>query len=94
MQLRLIAYGIVMNSGVIAATKICGSQAIVAKACDVSQPTVFKWRSGANMDVKYIPPILQATNFEVNPTELRPDVDWQTIYDGLRKVFEKKAKAL
>ena len=69
-----ITKGMDVNKGIKTAVKICGSQAVVAKACNVSQPTVFKWLNG--------------TNFEVNPTELRPDVDWPTIYESLKQVFE------
>ncbi|MBF0752133.1 MULTISPECIES: helix-turn-helix domain-containing protein [unclassified Pasteurella] len=83
-----------MSESVSKAIDICKSQSALARACGVSQPTVNLWLNGGKMDVKYIPPILQATNFEVNPTELRPDVDWAVIYEGLKKVFEKKAKAL
>nr|DAJ71860.1 MAG TPA: hypothetical protein [Caudoviricetes sp.] len=39
------------------------------------------------MDVTHISHIIQATKFEVNPTELRPDVDWPTIYESLKQVF-------
>jgi hypothetical protein len=83
-----ITKGMDVNKGIKTAVKICGSQAVVAKACNVSQPTVFKWLNGTNMDVTHISHIIHATNFEVNPTELRPDVDWPTIYESLKQVFE------
>lgn len=82
-----ITKGIDVNKGVKTAVKICGSQTVIAKACNVSQPTVFKWLNGTNMDVTHISHIIQATKFEVNPTELRPDVDWPTIYESLKQVF-------
>ena len=82
-----ITKGMDVNKGIKTAVKICGSQAVVAKACNVSQPTVFKWLNGTMMDVKYIPSIIKATEYEVNPTELRPDVDWPTIYESLKQVF-------
>lgn len=77
-----------MNEKVKKATEICGSQSALARICGVSQPTVNGWLNGADMDVKYIPSIIQATKFEVNPTELRPDVDWPIIYESLKQVFE------
>ena len=77
--IKLITKGIEMSSGIKTAIEICGSQALVAKACDVSQPTVFKWLSGGKMDVKYIPAIIKATNGAVKPEDLRPDVDWAVI---------------
>lgn len=72
-----------MNLGVKAAIEICGSQAVVAKACGISQPTVFKWLGGAKMDVAHVSSIVKATNGEVKPQELRPDVDWETIKQSL-----------
>lgn len=68
-----------MRSGIKTAIEICGSQALVAKACDVSQPTVFKWLSGGKMDVRHIPSIIKTTNGAVKPEDLRPDVDWDVI---------------
>lgn len=76
-----------MSKSIRAVIDLCGSQKAVAKACNVSQPTVFKWLKGGKMDVGYIPPILIATDFKVNPTELRADVDWATIYESLKRVF-------
>lgn len=76
-------------SGIERAVEICGKQKSLAKACGVSQQAVNKWVSGKNnMDVKYIPSIIQATKFEISPIELRPDVDWPTIYESLKQVFE------
>ncbi|HHF3606715.1 helix-turn-helix domain-containing protein [Haemophilus influenzae] len=77
-----------MSEYVNKAIEIRGSQSALARACGVSQPTVNLWLNGSKMDVKYIPSIIHATNFEVNPTELRPDVDWPTIYESLKQVFE------
>lgn len=75
-------------NGIDKAISLCGRKADMARICGVSQTSVVKWINGGKMDVKYIPPILQATNFEVNPTELRPDVDWTTIYKSLKQIFE------
>lgn len=68
-----------MNEKVKKATEICGSQSALARICGVSQPTVNGWLNGADMDVKYIPAIIQATNGAVKPEDLRPDVDWAVI---------------
>lgn len=38
------------------------------------------------MDVKYIPSLIKATNGEVTPEDLRPDVDWEVI----RQCWERK----
>ena len=77
-----------MNEKVILATEICGNQSALARVCGVSQPTVNGWINGASMDVKYIPAIIQAAEYEVNPIELRPDLDWSIIYESLKQVFE------
>lgn len=76
------------NEKFVKAVSGIGSQQILAKECGVSQQTVSLWLNGGKMDVKYIPSIIQATKFEVNPIELRPDVDWSTIYESLKQVFE------
>ena len=76
---NLITKGIKMSEGIRTAIQICGSQALVAKACGVSQPTVFKWLSGGKMDVKHIPEIIKATEGKVRAEDLRPDVDWAVI---------------
>lgn len=71
-------------TGIKKAIEICGRQKSLAEACGVSQQAVNKWVSGKNnMDVKYIPAIIKATNGEVKPQELRPDVDWETIKQSL-----------
>lgn len=74
--------------GIKQAVALCNGQSSLARACGVSQTAVLKWLCGGKMDVKYIPSIIQATKFEINPTELRPDVDWPTIYESLKQVFE------
>ncbi len=65
---------------------ICGSQSAVARICGVSQSAVLKWLNGGKMDVKYIPHIINATQGEVTPEDLRPDVDWEVI----RQCWERK----
>lgn len=74
-------------NGIKRAVTICKGQSALARTCGVSQAAVRKWLDGGKMDVGYIPPILIATDFKVNPTELRTDVDWSTIYESLKRVF-------
>ena len=75
-------------TGIKKAVEICGKQTLLAKACGASQQAVNKWVSGKNMmDVKYIPSIIKATEYEVNPIELRPDLNWSIIYESLKQVF-------
>lgn len=59
--------------------EILGSQSALAKSCGVSQAAVVKWLNGGNMDVRFIPKIIKATNGAVSAQALRPDVDWETI---------------
>nr|DAX38168.1 MAG TPA: Putative antitoxin of bacterial toxin-antitoxin system, YdaS/YdaT [Caudoviricetes sp.] len=74
--------------GIKQAVALCNGQSSLARACGVSQTAVLKWLCGGKMDVKYIPAIIQATEYEVNPIELRPDLDWSIIYESLKQVFE------
>lgn len=76
------------NEKFVKAVSGIGSQQILAKECGVSQQTVSLWLNGGKMDVKYIPSIIKATEYEVNPIELRPDLDWSIIYESLKQVFE------
>ena len=66
-------------SGISTAIIICKGQSALARACGVSQAAVGKWLDGAKMDVAHVSSIVKATNGEVKPQELRPDVDWETI---------------
>lgn len=77
-----------MNNSIEKAISICGTQVKLASMCKVSQQAVNLWLNGSKMDVKYIPSIIQATEYEVNPIELRPDLDWSIIYESLKQVFE------
>lgn len=70
-------------NGIKQAVALCNGQSSLARACGVSQTAVLKWICGGKMDVKYIPAIIKATNGEVKPQELRPDVDWETIKQSL-----------
>lgn len=72
-----------MNKAIEKTIDICGGQSATAKVCNVSQAAVNKWAKGGKMDVKYIPAIIQATNGEVKPKDLRPDVDWEIIKNNL-----------
>lgn len=77
-----------MNVFIVKAIEKAGGQSALAKKCGVSQPTVNQWLKGGKMDVKYIPSIIKATEYEVNPIELRPDLNWSIIYESLKQVFE------
>lgn len=68
------------------AIKFLGSQTRLAEYCGVTQGAVRKWLKGGKMDVKYIPSLIKATNGEVTPEDLRPDVDWEVI----RQCWERK----
>ena len=68
-----------MNVFIVKAIEKAGGQSALAKKCGVSQPTVNGWINGANMDVKYIPAIIKATEGKVRAEDLRPDVDWEVI---------------
>lgn len=70
-------------NGIKQAVALCNGQSSLARACGVSQTAVLKWICGGKMDVKYIPAIIKATNGEIKPQELRPDVDWETIKQSL-----------
>ena len=72
-------------SGIKQAVAICNGQSSLARACGVSQTAVLKWLCGGKMEVKYIPAIIKATKGEVRAEDLRPDVDWETIYNSLKK---------
>lgn len=74
--------------GISKSITICNGQSALARTCGVSQAAVVKWLNGGKMDVKYIAPIIAATEFQVTPDELRPDVDWLTIYQSLKQVYE------
>nr|DAR90749.1 MAG TPA: Putative antitoxin of bacterial toxin-antitoxin system, YdaS/YdaT [Caudoviricetes sp.] len=72
-----------MNRAIEKTIDICGGQSATARVCGVKQPAVRKWLNGGKMDVRHIPAIIKATNGEVKPQELRPDVDWETIRQSL-----------
>lgn len=66
-------------NGISKAVNLCKGQSALARTCGVSQAAVGKWLNGAKMDVAHVSSIVKATNGEVKPQELRPDVDWETI---------------
>lgn len=76
-------------NGINKALSLCKKQSFISRVCGVSQASVKKWLNGGKMDVRYIPKIIEATGFQVDPTELRADVDWETIYKSLKNVYEK-----
>ena len=66
-------------NGILKAVNLCKGQSALARTCGVSQAAVGKWLNGAKMDVKYVESIVRATNGEIKPEDLRPDVDWAVI---------------
>jgi DNA-binding transcriptional regulator YdaS (Cro superfamily) len=57
------------------AVKKVGGQARLAEKVGVSQPTVWKWLHGKlKPSPEYVPGIVSATNGEVLPNEIRPDL--------------------
>ena len=55
--------------------EICGSQAELAKACEVSQQAVNKWLKGASVNGKYFQAISDATNNEITVEQLAKAFD-------------------
>ncbi|TFF00758.1 helix-turn-helix domain-containing protein [Histophilus somni] len=75
-----------MDKNIKKTINLVGTQTKLAKLCGVSQPSISIWLKGGKMDVKYIPHIIKATQGEVTPEDLRPDVDWEVI----RQCWERK----
>ncbi|ACA30857.1 helix-turn-helix domain-containing protein [Histophilus somni] len=75
-----------MDKNIKKTINLVGTQTKLAKLCSVSQPSISIWLKGGKMDVKYIPSLIKATNGEVTPEDLRPDVDWEVI----RQCWERK----
>ncbi len=71
------------NSHLIKASEILGSQALLAKAIGVTQPTLNQWISGDRpVPIERCVLIEQATNGQVTRKDLRPD-DWHRIWPEL-----------
>ena len=59
------------------AIEICGgTQAALAAAVGVSQPTVSRWLRGQAVDYAHAFSVQEATHGEVTQKKLRPDVKW------------------
>lgn len=72
---KLITIGISnMNEHIKKAISILGGQAALARACGVTQPAVFRWLNGRRVKADYVMSIVNATNGEVKPYEIRPDL--------------------
>lgn len=56
------------------AIKHAGSQMELAKACGVSQATVWKWSEGKKVKADYVLTIAGITKGEVKPYQIRPDL--------------------
>lgn len=62
------------NEAIKKAIKIAGGQQKLATLCGVSQPTVWRWLHGGGIDAKFVMLITSATNHQVKPAEIRPDL--------------------
>lgn len=62
------------NKAIQRAVNIAGSQQKLADLCGVKQPTVWRWLHGGGIDAKYVLAITRATNGQVKPYEIRPDL--------------------
>lgn len=62
------------NEAIKKAIKIAGGQQKLATLCGVSQPTVWRWLHGGGIDAKFVMLITCATNNQVTPAEIRPDL--------------------
>lgn len=65
------------------AIKVLGSQAALATALGVKQPTVSEWlRGDRKVPAERCPQIERATSGAVRCEDLRPDVQWGVLRDG------------
>ncbi|MBD2822636.1 helix-turn-helix domain-containing protein [Xenorhabdus sp. 42] len=62
------------NQVIQTAIRIAGSQKKLADLCSVSQPTVWRWLHGGGIDVRFVMPIVRATNGVIKAHEIRPDL--------------------
>lgn len=75
------------------AIKTLGSQAHLAQALGVRQPTISEWAKGERpIPIERCVQIEQATKGAVRRQDLRPD-DWQRIWPELISPKRKKAEA-
>lgn len=62
------------NKAIQKAISITGGQQKLATLCGVSQPTVWRWLHGGGIDARFVMLIVKATNNEVSPLDIRPDL--------------------
>lgn len=62
------------NQAIQKAIHIAGGQKKLATLCGVSQPTVWRWLHGGGIDARFVMLIVRATNSEIAPSEIRPDL--------------------
>lgn len=62
------------NKAIQKAISIAGGQQKLATLCGVSQPTVWRWLHGGGIDARFVMLIVKATNNEVSPLDIRPDL--------------------
>jgi len=71
-----------MNEAIDRAIKVFGSQAAMASALDVKQPTISEWLRGERqVPAERCPQIERATSGAVRCEDLRPDVEWDVLRD-------------
>lgn len=65
------------------AVSLLGGQTALARACDVKQAYIWNWlnRDGRT-PAEYVLDVSKATNYEVTPHDLRPDI-YPNVSDGL-----------
>ena len=64
-----------MKENIRKAVKIAGGQVALAKAIKVSQPRVWNWIHRDHcVPAKFVLPICEAIDYQLKPSDLRPDV--------------------
>lgn len=67
------------------AISILGSQAKLADACGVKQPSIWQAKDTQRCSAELAMAIERATDGQVTAIELRPDLPWPVIEDGPRQ---------
>ncbi len=63
-----------INPHIKKAVDILGSQVALSRACGVSQVAVCRWVNGRRVKADYVMAIVKATDGEVKPYQIRPDL--------------------
>ncbi|MEJ1414263.1 MAG: Cro/CI family transcriptional regulator [Candidatus Sedimenticola sp. (ex Thyasira tokunagai)] len=67
-----------MNEHIKKAVDLFGSQKLLADACGVSQPAVFKWLSGSRIKPENAAMVERVTAGKVTRRDLLPDFPWES----------------